>query len=338
MQWEPDVSVGSWLAPRLEGQLTASMHSVVPRGFAAYARVLHPATVRSLPGRPIPAAENWLRLPDAEQRALMEQLQTEVTTWADTAAAFGTTMHPLAQWGSITRAQNRDGAEAIAPDGRAYDAPAEGNPDPELVAAIMRRVLAASRTSHDPGAPALPGFAAIWAGWGGLLGSKHSSGRAFFTIGGDEQDATQWQHDRMLDAVITDPLNDGVRSAKWHEGILSKEISLAPQLELPDREYVVFAGDLSVFTEPDWVLHVPWRDRIAERHGFPPDAHAPAIIWPADHSWAVISEIDFDSTIVCGDQALIDAVTADPALEALPLPTDASLTWDADRVNGPSGA
>ena len=39
-----DVSVGGWIAERLRGPV-GTVGSVVPRGFAAYARVLHPVEV-----------------------------------------------------------------------------------------------------------------------------------------------------------------------------------------------------------------------------------------------------------------------------------------------------
>src|SRR5262245_3272759 len=55
MEWTPDLTAGDWLRPRLDEPWRATMHDVVPRGFAAYARVFHPTT-RSRPvGRDWPA-------------------------------------------------------------------------------------------------------------------------------------------------------------------------------------------------------------------------------------------------------------------------------------------
>lgn len=329
MQWEPDVTVGQWLNERLDAELSTSMHGVVPTGFPAYARVFHRAHVRSLPGGVIPSPDEWVRLQPAEQNALMERFVDAWATWADAAAAFGTTMHPLAQWHRIVRTPT-DQARAntnIAPDGREFDPPAEGDPDPDIVARIVRHAIDG----------ATPGYAALWEGWGGLLGSKHSSGRAFWTFGevsGTSTAEEDPRHAAMLNASISDPLNEGVLSAKWHDGILPREVSEGPRLELPARSHVLFAGDLNVFTNDDWPLDVPWRDHIGEAHGFPPSAQAPSLIWPADRSWVIVSEIDFDSTIVAGPASLIAALVADPALEAFEIPGDADLTWDADRVNG----
>jgi hypothetical protein len=67
-----DVSAGGWIAPRL-GPFGATAGSIVPRGYPAYARVLHPA-----PTEP-------------------------PTTWASVCAATGATPHALMQWSAITR-------------------------------------------------------------------------------------------------------------------------------------------------------------------------------------------------------------------------------------------
>jgi hypothetical protein len=60
------------------------------------------------------------------------------------------------------------------------------------------------------------------------------------------------------------------------------------------------------------------------------------MIWPADRSWLVASEVDFDSTLVGGSAALIEAIVDSPKLEAWRVePTD-SLAEDADKVNAVS--
>lgn len=51
--------------------------------------------------------------------------------------------------------------------------------------------------------------------------------------------------------------------------------------------------------------------------------HAPNLIWPADRSWLVASEVDFDSTLVGGNAELIDTIVESPKLEAWQVePTD----------------
>ena len=83
MQWTPDTSAGDWLRERLDDPWTETMHSVVPHGYEAYARILHPATVRSLPGRPVPSPEEYERMPHDEVVALIDQYVDEPATWAD---------------------------------------------------------------------------------------------------------------------------------------------------------------------------------------------------------------------------------------------------------------
>jgi hypothetical protein len=69
-----------------------------------------------------------------------------------------------------------------------------------------------------------------------------------------------------------------------------------------------------------------------------PRRDVPNLIWPADRSWFVVSEVDFDSTLVGGSAELIKAIVESPALEAWQVePTD-SLAFDADKINGASGA
>lgn len=47
----------------------------------------------------------------------------------------------------------------------------------------------------------------------------------------------------------------------------------------------------------------------------------------------VASEIDWDSTIVAGPRALIDAVLASDAWESFEVDQESDLTWDGDTVN-----
>lgn len=331
MRWQPDVTTGEWIRDRVDDPWRATIHDVAPRGFAAYARVLHPAT-RSRPvGRDWPADGD----PDAWAAFAGTEVDTERATWAEAARAFGTTVHPLAQWGALVRQRGAewnpgDWQQVTDASGWQWDAPGEGEPGAETVAALAR-VLAG-----HAGAEAPIGIG-LWPGYGGLIGHMGvTPSRTFLTMTRDE-DAPAGPdtiaNDRMLAASTRDPFNRPWAVETWQQGILSDEISRGPQLELLHREYVLFEGELGELARPDWAEGVPWRDRELEAHGSPPSAHAPNLWWAADHSWFVASEIDWDSTIVGGPQALVDAVVAAPDLEAFALPTDASLQWDADRVN-----
>jgi hypothetical protein len=97
-----------------------------------------------------------------------------------------------------------------------------------------------------------------------------------------------------------------------------------PLLELPmGRSHIVLTGPLSAVDQIGW----DWDAHL--RHREPPD-----LIWPADHSWFVASEVDFDSTLIGGSATLIDAIVKAPALEAMPVEESTSLAADADTING----
>jgi hypothetical protein len=64
-----------------------------------------------------------------------------------------------------------------------------------------------------------------------------------------------------------------------------------------------------------------------------PAVQTPNKWWPADHAWCISSEIDFDSTLVGGSEALVAEVLAHPDLEAFRvLPSD-DLTLHGDHIN-----
>lgn len=321
MEWIADVSAGAWLRPLLDDG-HGTMHDVVPHGYAAYARILHPPHVQWLPDRPMPSQEEWERMPESERQRLVERMADADTTWAATAAAFGTTLHPLAQWQRIVRTPtDGDWHTRIAPDGREYGAPEEGSMPPPSLAPLAEHLVGHTTTPDD-------GFAALWEGWGGLLGFYgETPARMFLSFSDDPR------HRAMLDRSTHDPFNNVFRKPVWQDGILSKEISEGPRLRLPDRDHVLFSVAPAAFADPDWVLDAPWRDRMSEQHGFPPEAQHPSILWPADRAWVMVSEIDFDSTIVAGSAALVAAICADGRIEALPIREGADLTWDADDVN-----
>jgi len=105
----------------------------------------------------------------------------------------------------------------------------------------------------------------------------------------------------------------------------SHELRL-PHLELPDREYVLLTGPLTAASE------------TADAEAMTPlEEQSPNLFWPADHAWCVGTEIDFDSTLVGGTTAVVQAIVESAALEAWQVnPTD-SLTADADRINALGG-
>lgn len=322
-----DVSVGAWLRERLDDPWRGTMHDVVPRGFEAYARVLHPASVQSLAsGERLPPFDEWFAMSWERSQRVSADLVTDPATWAQAAAAFGTTLHPLAQWDSIVRSPEFGSNQMTAPDGRWFAAPEMGQLDARQLTVLVRELSRHTETPDDV-------IAGLWPGRGGLVGhvGRHPS-RAFFQAG-EPGDAPVARHNRMLGSSFVDRFNDVFRKPTWQEGILSREISEGPRLDLLDRDFVLFRGSAGEFALDDWQIRMPWRDLPAEAKGFEPAALSPNLLWPADQSWAMVSELDFDSTIVGGTRELVDAICRSEALEALPVPVDASLHWGADEVN-----
>jgi hypothetical protein len=329
MEWTAEAAAGDWLRERIDDPWRGTMHDVVPRGFPAYVRIFHPAT------RDRPVGMPWPGIPYAKHRrawdafhAANPDIDVERVSWTDTATAMGTTMHATAQWNRLVApgriVENEDGPRDAA--GWRYTDPETGQLPADLVAVIAE---------HLTGGVSSPGFAALWEGSGGLVGFLgESPSRVFFQFSEDGAESDEVaRHNEMLGRSTKDRFNDAFRQATWQDGILSREISEGPRLELPGRAHVLFAGDVAELARPDWLLGVPWRDRIAEAHGFEPAAQSPSLVWPDDRTWVMVTEVDYDSTIVGGTPELVRALAADPRLEAVPVAADTSLTWDSDEVN-----
>lgn len=318
MEWTGDVAAGDWIRDRLDDHWAGTMHDVVPRGFEAYARILHPATRERPVDRGWPAdgdRDGWERF-----AADQPEVDTEAVTWAETAAAFGTTVHPLAQWHRLTGSDSPYGhGPARDRAGWRYDDPRTGQLEPETLARLSG-VLAAHTSA--PG----DGFVAVWEGWGGLTGGMgYGPSRVLLTSAAD----ADGQHRDFLAHAVRDVFNDAFRAPEWQPGVLSDEISHGARLRLPGRDHVLFRGGVSELADRGWPKRVPWRD---PDHDFPP-AESPSLIWPGDRVWVLVTEVDYDSTVVAGSRALVAALMADPGLETFALAEGAALGWSGDEVN-----
>jgi hypothetical protein len=258
-----DVSVGDWIAERLRGPL-GTVGSVVPRDFAAYARILHPVEF------------------DNGRRPL---------TWAQVCQLTGRVPHALMQWAAI--ATPTAGAEVATGSSGLWD---DGDVQVGSLAPPALRALI------DVLAPATGGqdcFHALWEGWGWVDGS----GVIAFSFSDD----------------------GGIESAPAPEPGVSANVWALPRLRLPHRDYLLFRGPLQAALEMGWQ---------GSSLGFEPQS--PSLLWPADHSWCVSTEIDFDSTLVGGSEDLISAILTAPGLDAWPVDSDGDLTQFADLPNSPS--
>ena len=271
------------------------MHVVVPRGFPAYARIFHPMTR----DRPTDTG-SWHGHP----RGGVFPLDEQQVRWSDVATAFGTKMYPLAQFHRIL-GQRPDQQEIFDNEGWRYSEPLTGNLAPNILAALAARLCEHTSTPNK-------GVTAIWEGWGGLTSSL---GYAQLTF-----------TDTKIPADI--PPDSSSLPTGPGSGLLPAEAINGETLSLPGRAYYLFNAAPQFYRDRGWVNHVPW-------HHSPHFPQSPNILWPEDRSWVMVTEIDFDSTVVAGSQELIAALVQDPAIEARPLNEGADLTRDADIINRP---
>lgn len=96
----------------------------------------------------------------------------------------------------------------------------------------------------------------------------------------------------------------------------------APRLSLPGRNHLLFTGPLLTALDMGDQVTDDWFD-----------PQSPNLLWPADRSWCVASEIDVDSTLVAGPVEMVEAVLAASALEAWAVHEDDDLSAFADHLN-----
>ena len=119
---EDDVSVGEWVVSALRGQEFATVASLVPPVFEAYARVFHPA----------------VRYQDEWEVGPLSVEPDEDVAWAEVAAYNGRTAHPAMEWASITGAW--DFVQSDDQPGMWNGAPPQGHL-PSHVGAAMAAIL-----------------------------------------------------------------------------------------------------------------------------------------------------------------------------------------------------
>lgn len=151
----PRVDEAAWYTDGLAG-FGGHVANVIPRGFAAYARILHPA-----------------RSADADRPV----------SWAEVAAFTGRRLHPLAQFHAIARWLPGDSG-GWRPDDNA-DAPPWTGRKPER-GTLDVAMLTALRDVLADFTPTTRVWLSVWEGWGNLpaawssLPKVHQPGRAYY--------------------------------------------------------------------------------------------------------------------------------------------------------------
>ncbi|WP_374969664.1 hypothetical protein [Terrabacter sp. BE26] len=96
----------------------------------------------------------------------------------------------------------------------------------------------------------------------------------------------------------------------------------APEVVMPGwggRDYALFTGPKGVVTT--W----PGMDDL-----FPQSA---SLVWPRDRAWCLATDIDWDSTLVAADDAVVEGLLDDHRLETFEVDYLDDLSWRGDRVN-----
>ncbi|MFC0673697.1 hypothetical protein [Brachybacterium hainanense] len=223
-------------------------------------------------------------------------------TWAEVARRNRRTMHPLVQWRRLTEDETLLEFE----DGWRIDQLEEGRLPLDVLAAIGEHLAAATRTPQEL-------IAAIWVGHGELHGSARPYVQASTGWPPRVPGQRAWAHIRAA-AMTREERETGAERKR-----LRRRLRRGPWFAWPGREMLLFAT-----SSAELMGHAAHLEGIT-----------PQMLWPQGREWVLASEIDWDSTIVAGPRALVDAVLADPRLEAVEVPPDADLTWEGDTVNPP---
>ncbi|MGC5629215.1 hypothetical protein ACPYO6_13360 [Georgenia sp. Z1344] len=245
--------------------------------------------------------------PDADEPGERTAIDAARWTWAEVAARNGRVMHPLVQWCRLT-----DDETALSfADGWQVSPSVEGMLEPDQLAALTEHLRLSTAAADDV-------TAGVWNGWGEL----HGNGAVYVFVDADADPVERATERARAEAERRDSVCADVRRAAVS----------GPFLEWPGRDFLLFGTSLTELADlrrvsagecdPGWGI----------------GGVLPQLLWPADRSWVVASEIDWDSTIVAGSRTLVEEILADPRFEAYEVDEDSDLTWDGDTLNAETSA
>lgn len=168
--WTPQVSLGEWLPPRLQGwedHPGTPVAAVVPGGFEAYARVLHP---------------------------IGHEDDEVLTSWAQVCEATGRTAHPLMQWEAISGTRRTRRTTTTQWPG---DTPDPGTLHPRALTAVLDVLQ-----RWTP--PQQPCLMAIWEGFGWVDGQ----GAGLYGVGGSAELPAAYPAEVLAGPRLRTPFRD----------------------------------------------------------------------------------------------------------------------------------
>ena len=221
--------------------------------------------------------------------------------WAEVARRNERIMHPLVQWFSLTDDEERLSFDDLWQAGQSED----GQLAADLLAALTTPL------GHNTATPDQV-TAGVWNGWGEL----DVDGGGLMLVFPESVDPSERERERAH------------AEAEWRaerrravSPDVQRMLADGPVLQWPGREYLLFDTSLSELADPEWVVDAG----IARL--------MPQLLWPADRTWVVASEIDWDSTVVAGPRALIDEILVSAVWESFEVAERSDLSWDGDVIN-----
>lgn len=229
-------------------------------------------------------------------------------SWAQAAQRHGTVLHPAAQWRALTRDSADDDVFHSDVQSEIFRSdPTEGTLDRDT---LTRLATLLSRHTETPERC----YLALWDGFGQLPNSWRTAPTVAlpghdYLLFGPTSIGTVPDHAVDFEVAGWEEESDSPTGIAWR--VTARLDSDEPAPIDPQAASAEFAR------------------QMREQHA----TQSPTLWWPEDHAWIVLSEIDFDSTLIGCSVPLRDALLADPDLECLEVGPDTSLADDADLIN-----
>lgn len=247
-----DVEPGRWLHARVAENF-GEPNTFIPRGFGAYARILHPLE-RDRPRPP----ETWATVLAGGNL----DFEYEMVSWAQTAAVQGKHVEKYSQGSEIAPPESADPHRPwLDASGWRYGQSVEGNLDVNTLARVAG-VLA--KHTNTPG----QGVAAIWEGWGSGTPARYTTRQPSFL-------GSTLHH-----------LADRARS------LAQNLLRPVATLELPGRSHRLYAVGALDLVDPAWPARAPWVEHDLDPHSpsvlWPTD-HAWVLATDVDYDSTIVA-------------------------------------------------